>query len=724
MRPATALRVVHQPIVDLRTREVVAVEGLVRGTRRTGPPGGADAADVPPQELFAAARAQGADALVRLDEACVRATLGTAAGLAHPATLFVNVEPVTLARLSRPVLAELAALLPPHVRVVVEVTERELLRQPAQLLAGVGRVREVGWAVALDDVGAEPAALALMPFLQPEVIKLDLELVRTRPTLQVAAIVNAVNAQAERTGARVLAEGIETQEHLQRALGLGAVLGQGWHFGRPGPLPGRWGTPLRVAAAAPGTVESGATAFGLLAGTAPVQRAGVALLSAVTRQVERQAMLLDEMTVVLACFQDVAALSAGTLRRYEALAATTGLTVVLGPGVSTSPGTGVHGAPLHPEDPQAREWVVTVVSPHFAAAVAARDTAPAVRGTPRVLEYVLTYDRERVVAAAGLLMTRVDAGPRPVTARPGPPVVAGGGVAAQVAPHELPDLLIRAIATAQNGITIADARLPDTPLVHVNAAFERLTGYAAHEVLGRNCRFLQGPGTDRDQVAVIARRLRAGRPVRVTLLNHRRDGSTFWNEVSISPVTAPDGTVTHFIGNQVDVSDHVERRHRAGPAAHHDPLTGLAGRARALEHLDLALRHRARGAADLAVVLVDLEGFGAVNDRLGRAGGDHVLIAASQRLRSLLRDGDLLARVGGDEFLLVLPGLPPGEDAVQRVLRDLHGALSGPVQVDGSAVDLRAGTGCATAPRDAGDAATLVDLAHSRVVRGAGRRGD
>ena len=118
----------------------------------------------------------------------------------------------------------------------MELTERELVRNPMKLLQSVDRMRDVGLKIALDDVGADSASLALLPFLDPEIIKLDLSLIHDHPRGEVAEIVHAVNAESERTGAVILAEGIEHEAHLDRARAIGATLGQGWYFGRPGPL--------------------------------------------------------------------------------------------------------------------------------------------------------------------------------------------------------------------------------------------------------------------------------------------------------------------------------------------------------------------------------------------------------------------------------------------------------------------------------------------------------
>ncbi|SDS35046.1 EAL domain, c-di-GMP-specific phosphodiesterase class I (or its enzymatically inactive variant) [Friedmanniella luteola] len=196
------LRTVWQPIVALEDRSVVAYEALTRGPAGTELEG--------PIALFDAARAAGR--LGELDRACRSAALTAALeqGLFAPLHLFVNVEPEVLD--SAPA-TELAALAHanPRLLVVLEITERALAARPAELLSTVSRVRELGWRVALDDVGANPAALAFMEILRPDVVKLDLRLVQDRPSRAIAEIMNAVNAYAERSGALLLAEGIETE---------------------------------------------------------------------------------------------------------------------------------------------------------------------------------------------------------------------------------------------------------------------------------------------------------------------------------------------------------------------------------------------------------------------------------------------------------------------------------------------------------------------------------
>lgn len=116
------------------------------------------------------------------------------------------------------------------------------------------------------------------------------------------------------------------------------------------------------------------------------------------------------------------------------------------------------------------------------------------------------------------------------------------------------ELKDRALAASAEGITIADARLPDNLLIYANAGFERLTGYSVADVLGRNCRFLQGPSTDPATLDTLRTAIREKREVTVQLLNYRKDGTPFWNRLAITPIRDRAGAVTHFIGVQSDVT--------------------------------------------------------------------------------------------------------------------------------------------------------------------------
>jgi PAS domain S-box-containing protein len=126
----------------------------------------------------------------------------------------------------------------------------------------------------------------------------------------------------------------------------------------------------------------------------------------------------------------------------------------------------------------------------------------------------------------------------------------------------LEDINLRnvAIASFSSGVTIADARQQDLPLIYVNRGFEELTGFKAKEAVGRSCRFLQADDRDQEQLEVLRRALKKGESCVVRLRNYRKDGSLFHNELHMSPVRNEQGELTHFVGIQIDVTDRVRNR--------------------------------------------------------------------------------------------------------------------------------------------------------------------
>lgn len=397
------VRTVFQPIVDLESREVVAHEALSRG-----PAGPLES----PLALFGAARDAGR--LADLDHACALSAFGSAIGasLVAPGAVLVNVEPEVLdtSRLDD-LLAVVEQAPGPGLRVVLEVTERALAARPAELLDAMDRVRDLGWGVALDDVGADSASLAFMSLLRPDLIKLDLALVQNRPDQAAAEVMHAVNAYAERSGAQVLAEGIETEAHLVNARAFGATLGQGWMFGRPSdtpalihphrPLPSLAGD-LTTRPTASVTSPFGALPPGLELAVAPKR-----LLIELSKQLEREAARLGATCVIASTFQDARHFTTSTARRYTDLARQTGFVCVLGRDLPIEPVPGVRGAELRDDDPILGEWDVVVLNPHFATALLARDLGDGGPEMERRFEFALTYRRDTVAAAARALLSRI-----------------------------------------------------------------------------------------------------------------------------------------------------------------------------------------------------------------------------------------------------------------------------------------------------------------------------
>ncbi|GAA4965593.1 EAL domain-containing protein [Actinoplanes utahensis] len=216
----------YQPIVNLSTRTVVGVEALARG------PAGTELEF--PDRLFAAARSAGR--LGELDMLCFeRALEGAIAAPVVLPLLFANGEPEVMGQPLSPRLLELLAS-GPAFRSILEYTERALPAVPGSLLRLTATIQVNGNGIALDDVGVDPMSLAFLPILEPEVIKLDMSLIRDPDAEHTRAVTAAVRAEARRTGAIVIAEGIETEEDLHTAGRLGARWGQGWLFGRPGQI--------------------------------------------------------------------------------------------------------------------------------------------------------------------------------------------------------------------------------------------------------------------------------------------------------------------------------------------------------------------------------------------------------------------------------------------------------------------------------------------------------
>lgn len=112
-----------------------------------------------------------------------------------------------------------------------------------------------------------------------------------------------------------------------------------------------------------------------------------------------------------------------------------------------------------------------------------------------------------------------------------------------------------AMDEAPVGITISDPDQDDNPIIYANEAFERITGYSREEVIGRNCRFLQGEESDPQAIATIRKAIDEGEPVSVELVNYRRSGEPFWNELTIAPLIDESGQITNFVGFQDDVSE-------------------------------------------------------------------------------------------------------------------------------------------------------------------------
>jgi EAL domain-containing protein (putative c-di-GMP-specific phosphodiesterase class I) len=406
---ARAVTTVFQPIVRLdkaEAPEIVGMEALTRGPRNTP--------WETPLALFEAAREAGRAA--ELDWVC-RASAYRAAidhDLPDGITLFVNAEPGALGTACPPDLAATIFAAQLRLRVVTEFPERSVA-DPLALLAAGAACRDSGGGIALDDVGHHPGALALLTFLHPDVVKLDLRVTQAPQGRE--HLVNAVRAYAERSGATILAEGIETAQHLATARTLGATLGQGYLFDHPGPLqllgnnltrPRRTVpfviTPPSIAEPFGDDAGTGRTPYESVTATCPTAEVTKRELLALTRMLEARAMEAAEPAVLLACFQEAKYFTPATATRYARYAEQSALVMALATELPSRPATGVRGVALSAEDPLRGEWNVVAVGPHFAGALVARDLGDRGPDGERRFAHALTYDRELVLEAARTLL--------------------------------------------------------------------------------------------------------------------------------------------------------------------------------------------------------------------------------------------------------------------------------------------------------------------------------
>lgn len=392
-----AIHSVFQPIVSLDDGLPVGYEALARG-----PQGSAFAS---PAALFSEAERQGR--VTELDWICLISAYATA--LEAPnfnAALFVNVEPDTIGTQCP------AAFLPVWERAlglyrVVEVTER-VITEPAALLNALIGLRQRRVRFALDDVGVDPSSMNMIALLRPDVIKLDRSITQANVTSwPVAYVINAVLSEAARTGAAVLAEGIEKREHLDTARSLGATLGQGRYFGPPGPLPASINASNSRLPHVTALSASADTPFDVVANRANVIEVGEQKLAMMSRILEDKASHADDSIMFFATFPRGRHLDHEARLRYSHMASNGVSVTAYGYGLSEQPAVGVRGVSLESDDPLVGEGAVVVLGNHFAGALVAKPRHLDRPDIELICDAAITYDRALIIEAAQTLIQRI-----------------------------------------------------------------------------------------------------------------------------------------------------------------------------------------------------------------------------------------------------------------------------------------------------------------------------
>jgi len=281
------------------------------------------------------------------------------------------------------------------------------------------------------------------------------------------------------------------------------------------------------------------------------------------------------------------------------------------------------------------------------------------------------------------------------------------------------DLLLRnrAIEASANPIVIVDVSQHHQPLIYVNGAFESITGYSSEEAVGRNCKFLQGGDTDQPELQKLRDAIREKRSASVLLRNYRKDGSLFLNELYIAPVTDEQiDEVRYFVGVLYDVTQIRRYQEDLERQANYDALTGLANRNLLNERIQQALIQARRYGHLLTVVFIDIDNFKLVNDSLGHSAGDELIVTVAERLRVCVRDGDTVARIGGDEFVLVLLN-QNFEDGNVHIMKRIQEEMAQPVMIRGKGLVVTCSMGVARFPEDGEDSESLLANADVAMYR-------
>lgn len=272
--------------------------------------------------------------------------------------------------------------------------------------------------------------------------------------------------------------------------------------------------------------------------------------------------------------------------------------------------------------------------------------------------------------------------------------------------------LSQAVEQSPNVIVITDL---DTNIEYVNLAFVNATGYSFDEVIGKNPRLWTSEKMSKRTYEAMWAELIAGKNWKGELTNRRKDGTEYIASVMISPMRMADGRVTNYLAIEEDITEKKIAEARIQQLAHFDLLTGLPNLALLKDRVAQAMKLAQRSASQLAVLFLDIDHFKNINDTLGHRIGDELLIQLAVRLKSLVRDEDTLSRLGGDEFILVLPGTDA--DGAAHVADKLLETIARTCQIEQYELAVTPSIGIAMYPSDGMDFDRLYQSADVAMYR-------
>ena len=266
------------------------------------------------------------------------------------------------------------------------------------------------------------------------------------------------------------------------------------------------------------------------------------------------------------------------------------------------------------------------------------------------------------------------------------------------------EMQAKALEAAANGIYIIEK---GGMISWANSSFGGMTGYETHELRGQPVAMLAPPAPDDGAYVEMLARLAAGETWKGRILNQRKDGSVYTAEQTITPIADITGRLSHFVAIQEDISERLKTEGELIRLTEYDALTGLPNRHVFMHRLSVAIERAIRTKAMVAVMVLDLDNFKAINNTLGHEVGDKLLSAIAGRISRLMRSSDTLARLGGDDYGILFENVTDMA-AASRTVRGFLNSFREPFVIDGHVLEATASIGIAAYPKDDIDPPSLL----------------
>ncbi len=264
--------------------------------------------------------------------------------------------------------------------------------------------------------------------------------------------------------------------------------------------------------------------------------------------------------------------------------------------------------------------------------------------------------------------------------------------------------LARAVEQTDDSILITDR---EGKIEYANGAFEKITGYSVKEVIGKKANILKSGLHDENFYKELWNTINSGKSFRSVFINRKKSGEIFYMEQTITPVKDSSGNIVYFVSTGKDITQQRIMETQLNYLAYYDPVTNLPNRTLFIDRINQSIARAKHTGRFIAVAILDLDNFKAVNDVIGHAGGDTLLKSIANRLENAIRDGDTVARLGSDEFGILLVDIS-SEEIIPEVIRKITEAFSEPFSIEGKDFLVTVSMGVSVFPQDGNDAETLI----------------